>query len=595
MTSTFKYHSQVDEVVPWQATYSFPTQATKVNKQTVKLVPKNGSTFNSGNIIRIEFPADNYLNVLNSVLQFDAQWNISNSAALGVYYGVVSVTEATSTPYSVQISGWSSAVGTLATTSGDYAGYTLIVQNAQGTFSTVIAAHTYAATPLTTLTFATPLPEEIKDNDVVTIVPPYYLQRGGAQNYIKRLRVLYGSLVLEDIMEYKTLVRIFTEAGVDFSAAFGAQNILEGMYTSQVTNDQVNGVYTDAQTTSAWSKLHSIAAGSAGSEEETVARFQASNGPVTAQFLSQLQCAPPVLASGAIAGLTATGASPNVGRYTYCINLLSGLFTQKKLIPLKWMAAQLAIEITLATEADCVLTNSTANTLSYALNNVNFIAEMLEFDSAYDDGFLQGLRSGGVPIKFDTFHYHSFSMSGTYNVLQIHERARSVKAAYAVVRDSGALSTLSDSDRLFFALRESYNAGTLDNAGMGQIQQFQWRVGGRYYPAQPVRTIYGGAEALIELQKALDMLGDYTRQGLICAKRWTRQGGSFIMAAPFENTDVFPDTIAGINAEEQSDIALFITSDNTGGATPTNKRLEVFMHYDCLMIVRNGNVVDLVL
>lgn len=57
MASTFKYHSQVDEVVPWQATYTFPTQATKVNKQTVKLVPKNGSTFNSGNIVRIEFPA----------------------------------------------------------------------------------------------------------------------------------------------------------------------------------------------------------------------------------------------------------------------------------------------------------------------------------------------------------------------------------------------------------------------------------------------------------------------------------------------------------------------------------------------------------
>jgi hypothetical protein len=305
------------------------------------------------------------------------------------------------------------------------------------------------------------------------------------------------------------------------------------------------------------------------------------------------------LSTGAVAGITATGASANAGRTTYCINLLSGLFTQKKLIPLKWMAAQLAIEITLASEADCVLTNSTANSLTYALSNVNFIAEMLEFDSAYDDGFLQGLKTGGVPIKFDTFHYHSFSMSGTYNVLQIHERARSVKAAYAVIRDTSALSVLSDSDRLYFALQESVSAGLLTNAGGGQIQQYQWRVGGRYYPAQPVRTIYGGSEALIELQKALDMLGDYTRQGHLSSRSWTTQnggqGGSFIMAAPFENTDVFPDTIAGINAEEQSDIALFITSDNTGGATPTNKRLEVFMHYDCLMIVRNGNVVDLVL
>jgi len=40
-----------------------------------------------------------------------------------------------------------------------------------------------------------------------------------------------------------------------------------------------------------------------------------------------------------------------------------------------------------------------------------------------------------------------------------------------------------------------------------------------------------------------------------------------------------------------SDIALFITT----AADPATKRLEVFMHYDCLMIVRDGNVVDLVL
>ncbi len=596
MTSTFKYHSQVDEVVPWQATYSFPTQATKVNKQTVKLVPKNGSTFSSGNIIRIEFPADNYLNVLNSVLQFDAQWNIVNSAAsTGIFIGTVAAGATSNSLSLATTASFTSTTGTLATSTGTYAGYTLMVQNptAGTVFSTVISSYTYTSATVQVFTFGTPLPRSIATGDIITIIPPYFLQRGGAQNFIKRLRVLYGSLVLEDIMEYKTLVRIFLEAGVDFSATFGAQNVLEGMYTARPSDTQRSDTYNGGAMSFRWATF-------AGNAEQTVGRFLATSGPLPGPVLSQLQCAPALLSNGAVAGVTAAGANVNSGRTTYCINLLSGLFTQKKLIPLKWMAAQLAIEITLASEADCVLTNDVANSLTYSLTNVNFIAEMLEFDSAYDDGFLQGLRSGGVPIKFDTFHYHSFSMSGTYNVLQIHERARSVKAAYAVVRDTSALSQMSDSDKLYFALQESVNStGFATNAGGGQIQQFQWRVGGRYYPAQPVRTIYGGSEAMIELQKALDLLGDYTRQGQLSAKTWTTQngglGGSFIMAAPFENTDVFPDTIAGINAEEQSDIALFINSDNTGGAQPVNKRLEVFMHYDCLMIVRNGNVVDLVL
>lgn len=261
------------------------------------------------------------------------------------------------------------------------------------------------------------------------------------------------------------------------------------------------------------------------------------------------------------------------------------------------MASQLALEITLSTEPDCCLTAVSTTTPTYQLSNVNMVCEMLEFDSAYDAAFYGALQTQGIPIKFSSFHYHTFSLSGSYNVAQIHERARSVKAAYAVARDTTAASTLFDSDRFFFSLGEAWSSGLITVGGQGQIQQFQWRVGGRYYPAQPVRCIYGASEAYAELQKALDMLGDYTRAGGITRKTWTvnngSNGGAFIIAAPFENTDVFPDTIAGINAEEQSDIALFLTSEST--VVPASKKLDVFMHYDCLLMVRDGNAVDLIL
>jgi len=618
MASTFKYHSQVDEIVPWQATYTFPTQSTKVNKQTVKLVPKNGSSFTSGNIVRIEFPADNYLNVLNSVLQFDVQWNVSNSSALGVFVGNVATVSGTfaSDCYSFTTATNATAGFTAAgnlyiptvdgvTTNDTYRGYTMAVTNSNGTFYTIIgsSSSTYTASGTTTIyrfTYLTPLPAPIASGDKIALIPPYQLQRGGAQNFIKRLRILYGSLVLEDILEYKTLVRMFYESGVDPSLAAGSNSILEGTSAGRAF---------EAVATQTYAEANSLMLASAATTTPSIAISNqiAATGTLPNAYLSQLQCAPAIVtASGtgspSIAALGTAASNANTGRYTYCMNLMSGLFTQKKLIPLKWMAAQLAIEITLASEADCVLVGGATpseTTVTYQWSNVNFLAEMLEFDSSYDEAFFGGLQAGGVPIKFDTFHYHSFSMSGAYNVIQIHERARSVKAAYAVVRDTSSLTTAFDSDKFFFNLAESWTttSGVVTNAGRGQIQQFQWRIGGRYYPAQPVRTIYGAAEALIELQKALDTLGDYTRSNSLVPRRWTTNNGgiphSFIMAAPFENQDVFPDTISGINAEEQSDIALFITSDTA--ATPSNKRLEVFMHYDCLMIVRDGNVVDLVL
>lgn len=73
MSGTFKFHNTTNETIPFQAEYMFPTQQTKVHKHLIKLPPKNSADFKQSDIIRIEFPSDNYMNVLNSVLQFDVQ------------------------------------------------------------------------------------------------------------------------------------------------------------------------------------------------------------------------------------------------------------------------------------------------------------------------------------------------------------------------------------------------------------------------------------------------------------------------------------------------------------------------------------------
>jgi hypothetical protein len=479
MSSTFKFHSQVNETVPWNAQYIFPTQATRVAKQTVKLPPKNGGNFGAGNIFRIEFPADNYLNVLNSVLSFD-----------------------------------------LTTTGG--AGATL--------------------------------------------------QRSGGHSLIKRLRVMYGSLVLEDIQEYKTLVRIFTEAGVQRDYMTSSGSILDGMYD------------TTAFTPSATSDTSLATFGATGGIDST---SSANLGTTTNRYL---------LKGGSRVGVDLLAP----GTKNYCLNLMSGVLTTKKLIPLKWMASQLSIEITLATVNDAFIA-STAPT-GYTLTNINYIAEMLEFDSTYDTSFFMGLNQGGVPLKFSSWHFHTFNFVAS-TTLQVHERSRSVKAMLAVIRSNLPESVAVDSDHFYHngltvidgttGLMSASGSGTLG------VDEYQCRVGGRYYPAQPVRATFGGAEAFVELQKTMNVLGDYTRAGSINYTNWTQynsngsgawvDGGKFIMAQEFECADVMPDTICGINAQEQSDIALTIKSS----ATPASKKVDIFMHFDALIIVRSGNLVDI--
>jgi hypothetical protein len=58
MSTHFKwYPAESEVVVPWNARYSFPSQANKAVKMTPRIPPKNAGSFSPGNVIRLEFPA----------------------------------------------------------------------------------------------------------------------------------------------------------------------------------------------------------------------------------------------------------------------------------------------------------------------------------------------------------------------------------------------------------------------------------------------------------------------------------------------------------------------------------------------------------
>ena len=67
------YPSSEEVVVPWNARYSFPSQANKAVKITPRIPPKNGATFTPGQVIRLEFPAQGYVNPINTTLEFDGK------------------------------------------------------------------------------------------------------------------------------------------------------------------------------------------------------------------------------------------------------------------------------------------------------------------------------------------------------------------------------------------------------------------------------------------------------------------------------------------------------------------------------------------
>jgi hypothetical protein len=155
------------------------------------------------------------------------------------------------------------------------------------------------------------------------------------------------------------------------------------------------------------------------------------------------------------------------------------MFAQEKLIPTKFMASQLSIEITLANPAECIyaVTAGTPSTTlaTYQVSNVNLIPEILEFDASYDESFLKGLQNTGVPIKFSTWNNYRFSnAAASVANLQIQERSRSVKAIFCMQRREAA-SLDSDSGATFF------NTDVTTSNGASTLQDYQYRIGGRYF------------------------------------------------------------------------------------------------------------------
>ena len=655
------YPSSEETVVPFNARYSFPTQANKAVKVTPRVPPVAGTTFTpAGGPIRITLPAQGYLNPRNSTLEFD-----------------------------------------VVMTPGSY------TYGTDGTAVDQFTAQAYSQT----LRF-----------------------QNNIQSIFARARLMYGSTPLEDIGNYNVIVRALTEwtttnqngtldqtglsegiggvaTGVNGGGIGDFENpgMLDVAQTAYLTTGNalatVNsfaGVYA-APTAGAIGELGTgTYVGQTTQQQRWVNTRQkyiqgisypynqggagTAIGNASAERRGNFGHVPNgaetyTTAFVAETNITTTpGSAPLTGSSQTCVRryqvqLGFGLLAQEKLIPLKWMASQLTIELTLAQPESCMFqlrhlpgagttALTTVSAPTYSVTNVNYIPEILEFDASYDAMFLKGLREGGVPIKFASWHTYAFNAGLQNNInFIIPEKSRSVKALFVLQRRAADLIS-TDSGASFFCTKANGSNAlpgpstshasntdlTTTGATGGALQSYQFRVGGRYFPAAPVQCSTtpssaisnGGAEAFTELQKALNQIGDYRLSTSLNPLRWAvpmaiapgiatstvqRKQQLFINEADYSGGDikyfdkngipicstVGPQAasligstqfacaidfetasgvdIAGLNAEEQSDIAFIAQySDNQAA----NQNLEAYVYYDAMIVLRENNVLELI-
>ena len=167
----------------------------------------------------------------------------------------------------------------------------------------------------------------------------------------------------------------------------------------------------------------------------------------------------------------------------YCVGLdASGIFGgNTKYLPCQFIQGSLTMEFTLAPFSNCFVGSNpvdingaeVSSSGSYTIDNVEYIAECISFGQDYNYLFEQQLRSSGIDISYHSYrsHHHSLSNDSESNI-QLSQNSKSVKGVYMVLRDKSRM--------------RSQNFESLSEYKSGNLEEYQFDLGGRLFPEFPV-------------------------------------------------------------------------------------------------------------
>lgn len=209
---------------------------------------------------------------------------------------------------------------------------------------------------------------------------------------------------------------------------------------------------------------------------------------------------------------------------------------------------------------------------NYVISQVNFVAEILEFDDSFYQAFEASL-SQGITIPYITYTNHVYSLAGMDGDIQIAERVRSARSLLAVCRLNGDLAHPQYPKFLFVR---------------NNLSQFQVKIGTQYFPMHPISVLpaddqYAG-ERLVELQKVIASMADVSHGMTTCA------GDSrykFIIGMDLQREF---DRLSGLDTTKG--LPLFLSFRGLGNSADTPCTLNVFVSYDMFVDLFPGEVVE---
>ena len=316
------------------------------------------------------------------------------------------------------------------------------------------------------------------------------LTRDLGQPEISRLVISSGGVVLEDIQNYNHLV-----AGVLAPCQYGTGNVAEAQMNRQC-----------------FKQLSSIAASVDFANNPNLA-----NGGLGGAVSGSVKVYNEPLSTVDVNGSAHRGgADPDASNgqntiarlatQTYTYKLHSGLLDNDKYLPLVLMNNGLDIEIHLAQGVDIGISDDAANTIAYSVQNVRYVAHLIDLQRDFYDMLRQTQQASGgvIQIAGQTFRNFTAPMLEApvgEQTLNVPIRARSIKSVFFKASAAAATPRI-------------YNLSGGSSLG---ITSYNLQIGATKYPPTAIQSnaITNKSEPYFELMKSFGKLGSTIHGNLL--------------------------------------------------------------------------------
>lgn len=285
---------------------------------------------------------------------------------------------------------------------------------------------------------------------------------------------------------------------------------------------------------------------------------------------------------------------PGNGKQTVMFKPLSGLFNQNKYLPIRYTPISLELELVdSATDpvlgvSGTLFTDATTST-SWQISNVQAKCDLCTLDNALDNSYTEMLLSGkSFPINYNTFVSQIQTITNQaapyINVSRALTRLKSVFVS--LEKDYGATSRDTKNTKklwcdFFSPASENNKSGKLKIDNNDEFE-FQLQVGSKLFPEYPVRS---HAEAYYQLRKTLGMQSSSVHSFDISANEY--RDNKFVIGIDCEK--VLEAGWTGLNTRS-GDLMTVRMKYMNAAANRLADRMHIVLHSDQIMEINDSGV-----